>query len=29
MSREEVLKLKAIFYSKEFIEKYGDWLAAA
>ncbi len=28
MSRELALKLKAIFYSKPFLEKYGDWLAA-
>ena len=28
MSRELALKLKAVFYSKPFLDKYGDWLAA-
>ena len=28
MDKEVALKLKAIFYSKKFTEKYGDWLSA-
>ena len=29
MSREEAFRLKAIFYSKHFINKFGDWLSVA
>jgi len=28
MSREMAMKLKAVFYSRQFLDKYGDWLAA-
>lgn len=28
MSKEEALKFKTIFYSKPFIEKFGDWITA-
>ena len=27
-AEEKAIKLKAIFYSKKFVEKYGDWLSA-
>ena len=28
-NRAEALRLKAIFYSNEFIARYGDWLSAS
>lgn len=27
--RAEAMRLKAIFYSNEFITRYGDWLSAS